>query len=390
MKLIFSLLIIIIGLCSTNSFSQVTVDSTESESTSVEKKYYLIIKNDGSEYYGYVLKDDGREVLIDTESIGKVFIKKSDIKEMRVVDPPSATNGDKAKLANGDDLRDAGPFTTRYYFTTNALPIKKKENYALIHLYGPEVHFALTDNLSLGVMATWIASPIALAAKYSFNNSNTESDINFAVGAIVGSGGYLAPQAFGGLYFGTVTKGNRSSNISLSAGFTHMNLGSDFSNYSGYKYQFQREDPSQKYYVSNDNYTNKEYEYLDYRSNINSVVLGISGIKSVGNKVSFIFDSMIFFSNRKKLVYNKETYLSFDDNSGPTPITNNLLVQEGSFINDGIKPTIIFMPGMRFSTKYGSAFQVVLSGIIFERSSYNNSREFIGIPIPTVSWLKAF
>jgi len=119
-------------------------------------------------------------------------------------------------------------------------------------------------------------------------------------------------------------------------------------------------------------------------------VLGISGIKSVGNKVSFIFDSMIFFSNRKKLVYNKETYLSFDDNSGPTTITNNLLVQEGSFINDGIKPTIIFMPGMRFSTKYGSAFQVVLSGIIFERSSYNNSREFIGIPIPTVSWLKAF
>ena len=311
---------------------------------------------------------------------------------MRVVDPPSATNGDKAGLMNGDDLRNAGPFTTRYYFTTNALPIKKKENYTLTHLYGPEVHFALTDNLSLGVMATWIASPIALAAKYSFNNSNTESDINFAVGAIVGSGGYLAPQAFGGLYFGTVTKGNRSSNISLSAGFTHMNLGSDFINYSGNKYQFQSEDPSQKYYVSYDtydNYSDKEYEYLYYRSNINSVVLGISGIKSVGNKVSFIFDSMIFFSNRKKLVYNKETYLSFNDNSGPTTITNNLLVQEGSFINDGIKPTIIFMPGMRFSTKYGSAFQVVLSGVIFERNN-RYSRDFIGIPIPMVSWLKAF
>ena len=392
MRLTFSLLIIIIGFGCSNLFSQVTVDSTESEAASVENKYYLIIKNDGSEYYGYVLKDDGREVLIDTESIGKVFIKKSDIKEMRVVDPPSATNGDKAGLMNGDDLRNAGPFTTRYYFTTNALPIKKKENYTLTHLYGPEVHFALTDNLSLGVMATWIASPIALAAKYSFNNSNTESDINFAVGAIVGSGGYLAPQAFGGLYFGTVTKGNRSSNISLSAGFTHMNLGSDFINYSGNKYQFQSEDPSQKYYVSYDtydNYSDKEYEYLDYRSNINSVVLGISGIKSVGNKVSFIFDSMIFFSNRKKLVYNKESYLSFNDNSGPTTITNNLLVQEGSFINDGIKPTIIFMPGMRFSTKYGSAFQVVLSGVIFERNN-RYSRDFIGIPIPMVSWLKAF
>ena len=69
MRLTFSLLIIIIGFGCSNLFSQVTVDSTESEAASVENKYYLIIKNDGSEYYGYVLKDDGREVLIDTESI---------------------------------------------------------------------------------------------------------------------------------------------------------------------------------------------------------------------------------------------------------------------------------------------------------------------------------
>ena len=34
----------------------------------------------------------------------------------------------------------------------------------MIGLQGPEVHFAVSDNLSLGIMATWIASPLALAA----------------------------------------------------------------------------------------------------------------------------------------------------------------------------------------------------------------------------------
>ena len=59
----------------------------------------------------------------------------------------------------------------------------------MLHLYGPEVHFAVTGNLNLGVMATWIASPLALAAKYSFDS---ESNTHFALGTIMGSSGFLA------------------------------------------------------------------------------------------------------------------------------------------------------------------------------------------------------
>lgn len=73
----------------------------------------------------------------------------------------------------------AGPFSTRYSFTTNALPIVKGENYALVNLYGPEVHFALSDQFSLGVMSTWIASPLILAAKYSLKTNNEL--LNFSV-----------------------------------------------------------------------------------------------------------------------------------------------------------------------------------------------------------------
>ncbi len=381
MKLLAVLMFTLIGFLGTNSYSQ-----TESDSTQVNEKYYLVIKNDGSEYYGYILKDDGREILLQTSNIGKIYINKSEIKEIREVKEADA----EKKINSGEytDLREEGPFTTRYYFTTNALPIKKKENYALIHLYGPEVHFAVSDNLSLGVMATWIASPIALAAKYSFNNPNPESDLNFAVGAIVGSGGYLAPQAYGGLYFGTVTKGNRSSNISFSAGFAHINVGSNFGISYDLRYKYQSNDVNGDFYVPSEFYPTNNQPYVeDTKRNNASVVLGFSGIKAVGKKTSFIFDSMIFFTQRRTVQYDKTTVINFTDgdwqNPGPP---QDFTVQEGRYVNNGIRPTIVLMPGMRFSTKYGTAIQVVLSGFIFQQSS----GDFIGVPVPQVSWLKAF
>ena len=57
MKVFYTILILIFGLGITNSYSQVLSDSNKTE-----KKYYLVVKNDGSEYYGYIIKDDGREI----------------------------------------------------------------------------------------------------------------------------------------------------------------------------------------------------------------------------------------------------------------------------------------------------------------------------------------
>ena len=52
------------------------------DSTSKEKVYYLIKKADGNELYGYIISDDGREILLETKTIGKVYINKSEIKEI--------------------------------------------------------------------------------------------------------------------------------------------------------------------------------------------------------------------------------------------------------------------------------------------------------------------
>lgn len=169
------------------------------------KKLVLITKNDGGEFIGEIISDDGREILLMTTTIGKIYINKSDISAITLVD-------EKSTNITGGEFRAEGPFTTRYFFTNNSLPIKRKEHYAMIQLYGPEVHFSVSEKLSLGIMASWIASPIALASKLylgSFGNST-----HFSAGTIIASSGYIEQgKIFGGLHWLTMTKGDRIKNI---------------------------------------------------------------------------------------------------------------------------------------------------------------------------------
>ena len=147
--------------------SQISAQFVEEDSLS-SKNLFLIIKNDGGEYIGEIISDDGREILVITKKVGKLYLNKSEkshqlLKLMKKLTPLMMVNLEHLDL-----------FTTRYYFTNNALPIKKNENYGLIHVYGPEVHLSVANKTSIGVMASWIASPIALALKQqiiSYKNS---------------------------------------------------------------------------------------------------------------------------------------------------------------------------------------------------------------------------
>jgi hypothetical protein len=306
--------------------SGVSLAQTDS-TAATDSTFYLITKTDGGEFYGFILSDDGREILLQTATIGKIFIAKSDIESIKEVNTERVNTDGTIRY---EDFRATGPFTTRYFITTNALPVEKDEDYAMIHLYGPEAHFAINDNFSLGVMSTWIASPIAIAAKYSFDS---ETDVHYSLGTMLGSSGYLAnANAFGGLHWVTVTQGNRKKNISLSAGVAYVSLGRYF-------------------YGSNQ------------RTVTGSAVLSVAGIAPVGKKASFIFDAMSF---TRKAQYTPQGY-----NNTP---------------KDVYRPTFVIMPGMRFNQKHGSAFQVTLSGFVHV-TDYGYVNAF---PAPMISWLRQF
>jgi hypothetical protein len=109
---------------------------SKAQQNPVDTNTYVVTKNNGMEYIGKILNDDGREILLETNTLGKIYITKSDIKSITLV-------SSRKEVVFGE-YRAQGPFTTRYQFTTNAFSIKRGENYALVNLYGPEVHFSLS------------------------------------------------------------------------------------------------------------------------------------------------------------------------------------------------------------------------------------------------------
>lgn len=349
----FKVLTTVISLTLSSLFS--TIAAAHPEKLLIDTidsgQLYSIVKTNNLEYIGYILKDDGREVLIETEKLGKIYIPKADIRSIEKI-------SDTKAIIRGEYF-DSGPFTTRYIFTTNALPIRKGMNYARINLYGPEVHFALSDNFSLGILASWTASPFVVSAKYSFATENPK--VNLSLGTLMGNSGYINNmKTWGGLHYGNVTYGNAKDNITFGAGYGYLVPGVT-----------ETEATPGTYYTSEAYYA-AQIERPTYPAK--GPVLSLSGITKVGSKASFIFDSMISFISVKTTIVNS-TYTG-----------NNVRY----IVNDGVErvTALILMPGMRFQTKENTAFQISLNTVkIFNIS---NSSDNISFPLPSCSWFYRF
>lgn len=320
------------------------IDSTQ---VSVNKKVLTTIKN--KEYTGVVLSDDGRELLFESTSIGKVYFLKEEIKSIKpLVEMHEVYAGEYSPQ---------GPFTTRYAFTTNAMPIKKGENYTKFGLIGPEVHFALTDNLSLGLMGTWIMSPMALAAKYSFKKPDSGNPkINFSLGTLIGSSGYFINfRGYGGLHWANMTVGSPRNNFTVSAGYVYGHAGQT------------AKDLSQGIEMVN--------SLPEKKLMANGPAFSLAGIFRVGSRASIVFDSMLF-----PLMYDRtgaEEVIKVDE------FGMEIYTYETGYIGRERMIVLVMMPGMRFQTADRSAFQVTFGGLLarFEDPELDGSS-----PLPMLTW----
>jgi hypothetical protein len=228
-----------LGCTLTSLFPQevATTDTTE-------KKLFLIIKNDGTEYVGYIIKQDEREVLIETSAIGRLYIPKHEIKSIREINESDYKRGQYL----GNDI-----FSTRYFYSTNSLSMNKGNYYAMFNLYGPEIHYAVSDKFSIGGLTSWLGVPIVGSLKYAIPAGK---NLSFGLGSLIGWTTWAEPSGFGILPYGTMTLGNYNENFNISAGYI---------------------------------YVTAEAEKL-----LSGPAFSIAGIKRIGKKVAFVGDSFIY------------------------------------------------------------------------------------------------
>ncbi|MFP5471195.1 MAG: hypothetical protein ACLGGV_06335 [Bacteroidia bacterium] len=184
-------------------------DETDSTSTYSSKKPYHVVLKDGSSYTGFIVKDDSREILLKTTTIGDIYIRKTDIAKITEAD-----NLGKMKAGNyfGDEI-----YYTRYLFSANALNMQKGEANAYMP-YGLYVHsqFGVTDNIDLGIGTSFWGNPLTVSAKGSFELG---SNLTGAIGVVGLTTTYSREYLGFASAFGVITSGTPSKNISIGGGY---------------------------------------------------------------------------------------------------------------------------------------------------------------------------
>ncbi len=215
------------------------IDTTKN----VPQKTYLITTAEGNEFSGTIISQDEREVVIDTKNKGRIAIPKYQIKVMKEIS--------SKELTQEGDYNPEPEFASRYFITTNGLPLKKGDNYILWNIYGPDIQFSLSDHFGVGIMTSWVGIPVIGTAKYSFNlGKNT----NMAIGGLFGTGSWSAPEFGLALPFAAFTYGDRKNNINFSGGYGSI-------------------------------WTDTDSE--------GKALFSIAGITALGKKASLVFDSFI-------------------------------------------------------------------------------------------------
>lgn len=175
------------------------------------RKMVVVTLNDGTQKMGYLISDDGREIKLETASLGDIVIPKYQIKEIRQV---------KGNEGNYEQSWAEYPYQTRYFFTFNGLKKRSSKNYLKIFPLGIDAQFGINEDIQLGGFTSWVGAPIIATVQGRFDMGKK---LNGAVGAYIGTSSWVAfaqeDPGFLAIPYGSVTFGNSSSNFMVGYGY---------------------------------------------------------------------------------------------------------------------------------------------------------------------------
>jgi hypothetical protein len=297
---------------------------------------HVVIKNDGTQFVGKIISRDSRELLIVTQNLGEIVIPMHEIREIR--------EAKVSEVSTKGEYIPAEVFSTRYFITTNGLPIVKGESYIQWNIYGPDFQFGVSDNFGAGVMTTWFGTPIIGTAKYSIDLPGKASA---GVGLLAGTGSWAAPDFGLLLPFGVFTLGDRVNNINVSFG------------YGGVFYKESDYDPIR----------NRD---IESRVSDGRFLFSIAAMVKAGRKLSLVFDSFIV---PRGGYYDYTEYVYFFN---PTTGYDEYRAVTRKKRRGGLT---LLIPGIRLQTDPNKAFQFGFGGAYVDG-------ELIPTPIPMLQWYR--
>jgi len=304
MKNLFTILFVLISLQVLNAQVVEPSDTVNQESNSKNTLIrYKIIKTDGGELNGEIIKQDSRELLLKTIDGREIYLPQHLISKIIKMSP--------LELNEKGEFIEKSPFSTRYFMSTNGFALNEGENYYLLNWWGPEIQFGLKNNLSVGIMSSWLGTPIIGTFKKSWK---IKKNTHVALGALIGTGSYVNINFYGGIPFAAITFGKQTANISLSFGYGAISdikqLSLPYDPYAPYP----NEQPVEK------------------RITDGAGMFSFSGVRKLTHSVSFIFESFFVLPD------------------GPSNYV----------------PIVVLSPGLRFQHKQGKAFQIGFTGVLSE------------------------
>lgn len=175
------------------------------------KKYTFRMSN-GNSYTGIIVQQNATVLTVNVESVGEVFLSLANILDFGTGE------------ISGQQAQQTFDHASRYLLAPSAIPLKKGEGYyqnVMILMSGAQ--YGITDNFSVG---GGVIVPIGFfaTAKYGVRAGD-----HFHVAA----GGMLVSTFIGGSFgvgcgFGSITYGNRGSNLTFTAGYGGVGAGGDW------------------------------------------------------------------------------------------------------------------------------------------------------------------
>ncbi len=179
-----------------------------------DTEFFRVVTTDGNVFIGELISETEAEVVLLTESIGRVTIRRDNIRSM--------TRIDDSQIRDGEYWFE-NPQATRYLFAPNAIGLRKGHGYYQnTWIFFNNVNYGVTKNFSIGggLVPTFLfgtgSTPVWITPKISIPVAN--ENIHIAAGALIG-GVIGEDSGGGGLLYGTSTFGNRDRNLSLGLGY---------------------------------------------------------------------------------------------------------------------------------------------------------------------------